>query len=263
MSFFAAYGLGALAIWAAVTVVWLVSLALRDASIVDVFWGLGFVLVAWVYWALSEGTTGREWILLALVTVWGVRLGGYILVRNWGHGEDYRYQRFRKNAGEAFWWRSYFTVFLLQGILMWVISAPLLAVQLPSRPAGLTFWDGLGVGVWLVGFVFEAGGDWQLQRFKADPENKGKLLTTGLWRYTRHPNYFGDAAQWWGFWLFAVAAPWGALTVVSPIVMTFLLLKVSGVALLEKGLSKSKPGYEDYVARTSAFIPWPPKSDAS
>jgi len=260
MTFIEAYLFGAAAILALMTLLWLVSLVLRNSSIVDPFWGPGFVIVNWLYFALTpDGFEGRKWLISVLVTIWGLRLGLYLLWRNWGKGEDFRYAKWREEAGASWWWKSYFKVFFLQGVLLWIISAPLLAAQISPTPDRLIWLDGVAVVVWLVGFFFEAVGDLQLARFKADPANKGKLLTSGVWRYTRHPNYFGDAAQWWGFYLVALAAG-GWWTVFSPIVMTVLLLRVSGVALLEKSLKKEKPGYEEYVRNTSAFVPWFPKN---
>lgn len=238
---------------------WLVSLALKDASIVDVFWGLGFVAVAWTAFALAPGYLPRKQLMVTLVTLWGLRLALHIGMRNWGKGEDFRYANWRREHGARWWWRSFLQVFLLQGVLMWVISAPVVAAQAAGFPAILTPLEMLGVVVWAVGWLFETVGDWQLTRFKADPANKGKLLTTGLWKYTRHPNYFGDAAAWWGLYLIALASGYG-WTVFSPVLMTFLLMKVSGVALLERTM-QAKPGYEAYMRRTNAFFPWFPKSD--
>lgn len=239
---------------------WLVSVRLKDASIVDPFWGPGFALVAWFYfWQTPDGLPARKLLVAVLATVWALRLGGYLLWRNWGKGEDYRYRNFRERYGrERYWWVSFFQVFLLQGVLLWFISAPLLGAQITTRGAALTWLDGLAVLVWLVGFAFEAGGDWQLARFKADPANKGKLLTGGFWKYTRHPNYFGDACVWWAFGLFSAAAG-SYWPIVGAVAMTFLLLRVSGVALLERTLAQSKPGYEEYMRRTNAFLPWFPK----
>jgi steroid 5-alpha reductase family enzyme len=260
MTFLEIYVVGLLVILAAMTALWLLSLAPKNSSIVDPLWGPGFVLVNWVYFALTDdGFGGRKWLISALVTVWGLRLGLYLLARNWGKGEDFRYARWREQAGDAWWWRSYFKVFVLQGVILWVVSAPLLAAQFAAAPARLTVIDALAVPVWAVGFFFEAVGDWQLARFKANPANKGKVLNTGVWRYTRHPNYFGDAAQWWGFWLVAAAAEYGFLTVFSPAIMTFFLLRVSGVAMLERDIEERRPGYKAYIETTSAFIPMPPR----
>ncbi len=251
-------GLGALAVWVFMSALWLVSLMLRDSSIVDIFWGPGFVMLAWMNFALTGGFTARKIVLTGLVTIWGLRLGIHILLRNWGQGEDFRYRAWREEHGARWWWVSYLQVFMLQGALMGVISARLLAAQVGPMPARMTAVDVIGVAVWAVGFFFEAVGDWQLRRFKSDPANKGKLLMSGLWRYTRHPNYFGDATQWWGYYLIAAAAG-GWWSVFSPIIMTYLLLRVSGVAMLEKSMKETKPGYEEYVEQTSAFVPWFPR----
>jgi len=238
---------------------WLVSLALKNSSIVDIFWGTGFVVVVWAVFLLTPGGfETRKWLISILVTIWGLRLSLHILWRNWGKPEDFRYQVWRKEAGAAWWWRSFFKVFLLQGFLLWIISTPLLAAQISAQPDRLIWLDILAVPVWLVGFTFEAAGDWQLTRFKANPANKGKVLQTGVWRYTRHPNYFGDATQWWAYYLIALAAG-GWWTIFSPIIMTALLMRVSGVALLEKTLKEEKPGYKEYIETTSEFIPWFPR----
>lgn len=264
MTFMEVFGAVALVILGLMTAIWLLSLALRNSSIVDVFWGTGFVVAVWITFALTpDGFLGRKWLISILATLWGLRLSLYILWRNWGKGEDFRYQKWREEAGDKWWWQSFFKVFLLQGILMWIVSAPLLATQFSATPARLTVLDFTGVIVWATGFFFEAVGDWQLARFKANPANKGKLLRAGLWRYTRHPNYFGDAVQWWGYYLIAAAASGGFWTIFSPIIMSFLLVRVSGVALLEKSLKDAKPGYTDYVETTNAFIPWFPRKRLS
>jgi steroid 5-alpha reductase family enzyme len=248
----------AVTVWM-MTLVWIVSLFKRDVGIIDVFWGLGFVVVTWLYFFMSEGATARRYLVLGAVTLWGLRLSLYILVRNWGKDEDYRYREMRERKPHSFPWRSLFTVFWLQAFLLWAISMPLLQAQASAVPEGLTWLDALGVLAFAVGFAFEAGGDWQLARFKRDPANAGRVLDRGFWRYTRHPNYFGDAMQWWGFFLFAVATPGSLWTIYSPVLMTVLLMKVSGVTLLEKRLEEVKPGYRDYVERTNAFFPWCPK----
>lgn len=241
-----------------VTLLWLVSLRLKDSSIIDIGWGPGFVILALVYSVLIEDSySTRQLLVVVLVTVWGLRLGAHIFWRNKGKGEDPRYQKWRKAAGKAWWWQSYFQVFILQGAIMNIVAVPLLVAQY-NTTARLTLIDGLALMIWLIGFIFEAGGDWQLTRFKANPANKGKVLDTGLWRYTRHPNYFGDACQWWGFYGFALAVG-GWWSIFAPIIMTLLLLRVSGVALLEKSLVETKPQYRDYIQKTSAFIPRPPR----
>lgn len=241
------------------TLIWLVSLALKNSSIVDIFWGAGFVVAGWVYFALTpDGFLPRKALTMILVTVWGLRLSLYILWRNWGKPEDFRYQKWRDEAGSKWWWFSFFKVFFLQGVLLWIISIPLLLAQISPQPAGLGVIEILALAVWVFGFFFEAMGDWQLARFKLNPANKGKVLNRGVWRYTRHPNYFGDAAQWWGYYLLALAAG-GWWSIFSPIMMTLLLLQVSGVAMLEKTLKDTKPQYREYIETTSAFIPWLPR----
>jgi steroid 5-alpha reductase family enzyme len=242
---------------------WLLSLALRNSSIVDIFWGTGFVVVAWAAFLFTpDGFLPRKLLLAGMVTIWGLRLSIHILRRNWGKPEDFRYAKWRQESGRNWWWYSFFKVFLLQGVLLWIISTPLIAAQFSPAPAHLGLLDALGVIVWVFGFYFEAVGDWQLERFKADATNKGKLLTTGVWHFTRHPNYFGDAAQWWGYFLIAAGAG-GWWTVFSPILMTLLLVRVSGVALLEKTLIETKPGYRAYAEMTSAFVPWFPRRPRS
>ncbi len=251
--------LGGLAILLMMTALWLVSVAATDASLVDIFWGPGFGLAALTYFALSEGWAGRKLLSLALTLVWGLRLGLHLYRRNRGKGEDDRYRRFRQHYGpERYGWVSFFQVFLLQGALMWLISAPLLVAQLSPTPSAFTLFDALGSLMWLIGFAFETIGDWQLAQFKANPANYGKVLKAGLWRYTRHPNCFGDACIWWGLWLIACSSPWGWITVFAPALMTFLLVRVSGVALLEQNLAQ-RPGYREYIESTSTFFPWPPK----
>lgn len=259
MGFWVAFLTGGLVILLYMTLLWAVSLALKNSSIVDIFWGAGFVLSVWLYHSLTpDGLAARKGLLSLLVTIWGLRLSGHILWRNWGKPEDFRYAKWRQETGQSWWWRSFLKVFLLQGALMWIISAPLLGAQAQAPRSHLIWLDYAGLAVWAIGFFFEAMGDWQLARFKADPANQGQVLDRGVWRYTRHPNYFGDATQWWGFYLIALAA--GAWwSIFAPIIMTGLLLKVSGVALLEKTLKDTKPQYADYIARTSAFFPLPPK----
>jgi steroid 5-alpha reductase family enzyme len=250
-------GLGA--ILAALTLVWMLSLRLRDASIVDVCWGLGFVLLAWLYCSLSPALTSRSWLVTTLTTLWGGRLAVHLFLRNHGKGEDRRYQAMRAAHGPTFWWRSLFRVFWLQGALLWFVSLPLLVAVRATQPVGLTVVEGLGVLLFAIGFGFEVVGDYQLERFKARPENRGKVLGSGLWRYTRHPNYFGDATTWWGLYAIAASTSSGWLTILSPSLMTLLLVRVSGVTLLEQGLTASKPGYREYIARTPAFFPWFPR----
>lgn len=249
-------------ILACMLLLWLASLPLKNASIVDIFWGPGFAIVALATLLLVDGYAPRQWLLATLTSAWGLRLGLYLALRNLGHGEDSRYAAWRQRheaAGGNYAWHSLLMVFGLQGLLIVIVSLPVQVGQLATEPARLGLLAWLGAAVWAVGFLFEAVGDWQLQRFKADPGNRGRVLDSGLWRYTRHPNYFGNACLWWGLWIIACDAPGAAWTAIGPLVMTFFLLKVSGVTLLEKSLVQTKPQYADYVKRTSAFLPWPPR----
>ena len=244
-----------------VTALWAVSVAVRDTSIVDIFWGSGFVVVAWVGLALADGSRDRRLLLAALVTVWGLRLTIYLARRNLGKGEDRRYAAMHRRHGDRWPLRSLVVVFWLQGALMWVVSLPVQVGMTDPTPPGLGVLDWAGTALWAVGLTFEAVGDQQLARFKADPASLGKVMDRGLWRYTRHPNYFGDFCVWWGIWLVALATGSAWWTVVGPAVMSLLLIRVSGAALLERSLSQRREGYADYVARTSAFFPWPPRRD--
>lgn len=260
MAWWQIYLMGGAAILALMTVLWLISLARRDASIVDAFWGPGFGVAALAYFAITHGWLARQLLVTALVLIWGVRLGVHIFRRNHGKGEDYRYAAWRAQYGPNYWWISFFQVFVLQGVLMWLISAPVLAAMIHAEPNTFTALDALGLAVWLIGFSFETVGDWQLARFKANPANRGKVMMTGLWRYTRHPNYFGDACVWWGIWLIAGSVPLGWITLFAPLLMTFLLVRVSGVSLLEQRMMQ-RPEYRAYAERTSAFFPLSPKRD--
>ncbi|MFI5316117.1 MAG: DUF1295 domain-containing protein [Myxococcota bacterium] len=247
----------ALLVAALMLATWLLSVWLRNASIVDVVWGPGFAALALATAALAHGAPARRSLIAALAAIWGLRLGAYLFWRNHGKPEDFRYQAMRRRWGTRFPLVSLATVFLLQGVLMFAISLPLQIAQLAAEPAQLGSTDALGALLWLVGMGFESGGDWQLARFRADPANAGRVLDSGLWRYTRHPNYFGDALVWWGFFAIAAATPGGVYTVVSPVVMTVLLRRVSGVSLLERSLARRKPGYAEYMARTPPFVPGP------
>lgn len=241
------------------TLLWLLSVLLKNASIVDLFWGFGFVVVNAYYVFMSGDLTTRKILMLILVTIWGLRLSIYLAWRNIGKGEDFRYQEFRKKYGpERYWWISYFQTFLLQGVLMMLISLPLLGANMGNQSDHLQVSDYLGILVWLIGFTFEAGGDYQLSRFKSNPQNKGKVLCHGFWKYTRHPNYFGDSAAWWGYAFFSIAAG-SYWQIIGSAIMTLFIIKVSGVALLEKTLNNTKPQYYEYVRKTNSFFPWFPK----
>ena len=235
---------------------WLISLPLRNVSLVDSIWSLKFLLCAGVYVVAQAAPSLRAQLMLLLVAVWAVRLSAHITWRNHGHGEDRRYQQIRRNNDPGFAFKSLYIVFGLQALLAWVISLPLLAAATSTAPLGVL--DAVGCALWLIGFVFEAGGDWQLARFTANPANAGKVMDRGFWGWTRHPNYFGDACAWWGLGVLGIAAG-GWWSIPGPLLMTLLLLQVSGVTLLEKDIGERRPGYADYVRRTSAFLPRPPR----
>ncbi len=269
---------------------WLVSLKAKDASLIDIFWGAGFGIVALVCLCLAPVKTPYIILLAALPLIWAVRLSLYLAKRNLGHGEDKRYVAMRKRAekkglSEMAWRRrAFFSIFLGQGLLIMIVSAPIwvgmgASVLPPSDVYEVMALSGegslisatqigllaaIGAIIWLVGFLFETIGDAQLSAFMKkmkdyDGAYEDKpVLDTGLWKYTRHPNYFGNACMWWGIWLVACQAPWGWLTIISPIIMTLLLTRVSGRDLLERQLKK-RPAYQDYIARTPGFFPWFPK----
>lgn len=259
MSLLATVAICLAVVTAAALCVWIASVTLRDVSIVDVFWGFGFVLVAWTVFLIDAKYDSRDLLLATLTTIWGLRLAVHLLLRKWGEEEDRRYRAMRERAGRRFWWTSLFTVFLLQAALLWFVALPLQIAVAHERPADLSWIDGVGFAVWTLGFFFESVGDLQLVRFKARPENGGRVMDRGLWRYTRHPNYFGDFCVWWGLYLIAAAggAWW---TILSPLAMSFLLLRVSGLTLLEGDMAERRPDYREYQARTNAFFPGPPRS---
>ncbi|MCJ7449710.1 MAG: DUF1295 domain-containing protein [Bacteroidales bacterium] len=259
MSFLQVYIHALAVIMIFMTSLWIVSVIIKNVSIVDLFWGFGFVLASAYYFMNSDGFYTRKVLIMSLVAIWGLRLSAYLVWRNYGKGEDFRYRNFRKNYGEKrYWWISFFKTFLLQGILMWLISAPLLGAQFYGQNKALNILDYIGIIFWITGILFEAGGDFQLAVFKANPANRGKVLDKGFWRYTRHPNYFGDSSVWWGYGFICLAAG-SYLPALGSVLMTALIIKVSGVALLEKNLKVHKPQYKEYIERTSSFIPWFPK----
>jgi steroid 5-alpha reductase family enzyme len=255
---FAIMGWNLVAVAAMMITGWLISLGYRNVSIVDSLWGLGFVLIAWLTFFMSDGVWSRKMLIAVLVTLWGLRLSIYLSWRNWGKGEDPRYGSWRKKSGDRFWLVSLFKVFILQALFLWVISLAVQIGQLASIPAKLTWLDGLGIIVWAVGFTFESLGDWQLAKFKSDPASKGRVMDRGLWAYTRHPNYFGEFLIWWGIFLITLSTPNSWWTILSPVIITLVLLKMTGIPLTEQELVKNRPGYSEYVKRTSAFVPWLP-----
>jgi len=235
-----------------------VSLLKKRNDVADVAWGLGFVLMTWVSYFISDASGGRGILVGILVSIWGLRLAWHIHKRNKGKTEDYRYLAWRKEWGRFFYIRSYFQVYLLQGALLFIIILPSLLIN-KSSVGGLGLLDFFGIGVWLFGFYFESVSDAQLARFIKNPANKGKLMQSGLWAYTRHPNYFGEVTQWWGIWLIALSVTNGWFGIIGPVTITFLILKVSGIPLLEKKM-KNNPDFADYRQRVSVFIPLPRKN---
>ena len=239
------------------TSVWILSTVIRDASIVDIVWGAGFVVVAWSSWITSDADGLAALAVRVCVTVWGLRLAGYLAWRNLGKGEDFRYQAMRRKYGARFPLISFVTVFLLQGALMWVVSLPVQVVHDVDPQASPVLV--VGVAVWAIGLAFEVVGDLQLARFKADPASAGRVMDTGLWRYTRHPNYFGDFLVWWGIAIMALSNVASMVGMIGAVVMSLLLMRVSGVPMLEHSMAKRRPGYVEYQRRTSAFFPRPPR----
>jgi steroid 5-alpha reductase family enzyme len=239
-------------------VTWVVSLPLKNASIVDIIWGFGFVAITWTLTFSIDGDSARQWLITILISIWGLRLSVYLFRRNHGKGEDWRYVRMRKKYGAKFPIVSLFTVFLLQAAVMWVVSLPIQFAHGDDSPS-IGPIAVMGLMVWLVGVAFESVGDAQLARFKKNPANAGKVMNTGLWALTRHPNYFGDAVMWWGIAIIAAETGSGVIGFIGPVVMTFFLMRVSGVPMLEASLVKRREGYAEYVAQTSAFFPRPPK----
>lgn len=253
--------INALILFGARTVVWGISIRAKDASVVDIAWGMTFVLTAWVTRFTADGYEPRKNLLVALSTIWGLRLSLYLAKRNLGHGEDPRYVSMRERGGDRWWWwTSLFKVFYLQGLVSWVVSLPIQLGQVSGGAGPFVTLAVIGSVVWMVGIGFEAIGDFQLARFKADPANEGMILDSDLWSWTRHPNYFGDAAIWWGIGIVAASSGWGLIGLVGPLVMNFFLVNISGKKLLEHRMGRNRPGYDDYVSRTSGFFPRPPKS---
>ena len=256
-----AFGLFTVAAVMAVTL-WL-AMRKEKLTIVDTAWGLGFIIFAVVSLFVTgygEGMPGPQMFLFLLVLVWGARLAIHLQVRNSGKGEDPRYQQLAEADGRPFAQVALRRVFVPQGVAMWLVATPVMVGMNNEGTGTVQAW--LGLVVWAVGMVFETVGDWQLAAFKSDPDNEGKVMDRGLWQYTRHPNYFGDACVWWGIWIVAASSWAGVASIVGPIAMTVFLTRVTGVPLNEKGMRENKPGYDEYVRRTSAFIPMPPKKQA-
>ena len=248
---------GALATLVFMLVMFVIATIKKDNSIVDVGWGLGFILIAVTALIKAPLLTPQNLLITSLITIWGLRLSIYIFIRNHGTGEDYRYAQWRKEWGKYVVLRAFFQVFMLQGVFMYIIALPVMVVT-GIAGTDLNIITYPGFIVWLVGFFFEAVGDWQKSVFKKNPANQGRIMTSGLWSYTRHPNYFGEAMMWWGIFIISFPSGHWYISIISPLMLTFLLTKVSGVAMLEKKYAGSRE-FEEYARRTSAFIPLPPK----
>ncbi len=238
---------------------WLISLPRKNVTIADSLWGAGFVLIAWLTFIQSDGFIGRKLLIAGAVTIWGLRLFVHITGRGIGKGEDPRYAEWRKKYGDRFPLISLFRVFLVQALFMWLIALSLQVGQAALFPARFTFFDLAGTLVWLTGIVIESAADYQLSRFLADPANRGKVMRYGLWKYSRHPNYFGESTIWWGIFIIASQVEYGLFTVISPLLITYTLLKLTGVTLMEETIFKGNREYDEYKKATSAFIPWFPK----
>ena len=249
---------------AAVLLLWLVSIPLRNVSIIDMFFAVILLAIALVSFALGDGAPARQRLVAALVGLWAARITVHLVRRNWGHGEDPRYTKLRSWVSDdrAFIWLSLKKVFLLQGVVIWFASLPVQFAMVYREPADLGWAAAAGAAVWLTGFLFESVADHQLTRFRADPANRGKVLSSGLWKYSRHPNYFGELCVWWGLFLVACDHPVGLFTAVGPLLYSHLVINVTGQRTLDKKLAKEKPGYREYMERTSGLIPMPPRRDA-
>lgn len=240
------------------TLWYMLSLAKKRNDVADVAWGLGFILLAWTSFFIGHTESIRGILVGVLISVWGLRLAWYIRTRNRGKTEDYRYAKWRQEWGKWFYIRSYLQVYLLQGFFLYLIILPVLIINQKDVGSPFNYLDILGVAVWIFGFLFEVMGDAQLAKFIKNPDNKGKIIQSGLWRYTRHPNYFGEVTLWWGIWLISLSAYFCFLSLIGPLTITFLILKVSGIPMLEKKY-QGNPEFEAYKRKTSVFFPLPPK----
>lgn len=255
--FLTTFALAAFAVFVYMTLGFAVSILRKRNDIADTLWGLGFILVAVLTLFLAGNFYERQLLVTTLVTLWGLRLTLHIYLRNRDKPEDHRYEEMKKKWKGNFYLRSYTFVFLTQGFLLLLISIPVIFIN-ASSGAGFTLLDWMGVAVWIVGFYFETIGDYQLAQFINNPKNKGHVMQFGLWRYTRHPNYFGEVTQWWGIFVISLSVAGGVFTILGPLVITILILKISGIPLLEKKYA-GRPEFEAYKTRTSMFFPLPPK----
>lgn len=252
------YLLSAVCIFGFMCLLFLLAAAKKDNGLADIGWGLGFILVAWVTFEFSTTNLPKQRLLLLMVTLWGVRLASYLTIRNWGKPEDFRYANWRKEWGNKVLLNSFLRVFMLQGVVMWVLCLPLIIINSTPKTFHLESLYFVGAIIWAIGFFIEGISDYQMLCFKDNPAHKGHVMQKGLWRYSRHPNYFGEALVWWGIFLVAVPSGYWYISIASPVLITFLLLKVSGVTMLEKKY-EGNDAYSEYKRKTNAFIPWFPK----
>ncbi len=254
----------ALALFIFMNIAFVVGTALKNNGIVDSFYGLGYIVVAWTSFILMGTFSIRQVVTTIIVSIWGIRLFIYITVRNWGEPEDFRYQAIRKSYGDKVLSKSYVKIYLFQGLFITLVGFPVLLINsTETPPVSISFelsaiFLVIGVIIWIIGFYFESVGDYQLRKFKKNPENKGEVMDQGLWKYSQHPNYFGEVTMWWGIFIIALGVPWGIITIFAPILITYMIIKVSGVRMLNYRYRKDDK-YADYKLRTSAFIPWFPK----
>ncbi|MGM0451801.1 MAG: DUF1295 domain-containing protein [Thermodesulfobacteriota bacterium] len=238
---------------------WAISLARENVTIADSFWGIGFVIIAWLTFFAADGFIGRKVIITLIVTLWGLRLCVHLSLRNRGKGEDPRYAAWREKYGENFRVVSLYKVFLVQALFQWLIALGIQYGQMAETPARLTWLDAAGVAIWATGFVIETAADYQLASFLSNPANKGKVMDQYLWRYSRHPNYFGESLVWWGIFVIVLSVPWGVWTIISPVVITYTLLRITGVTLMEETEFSENTEYRAYIEKTNAFVPWFPR----
>lgn len=245
-----------------ITLIFLLAQLLKNNSIIDIFWGPGFIIISFITFLLNYSKNARSYLVIFLVTIWGLRLSYHILKRNWKKSEDFRYAKWRKQWGKWLIPRAYVQIFLLQGIFMYIISFSVILINADIDQVNLNIVDLVGFSIWVLGFAFESISDYQLSKFieqkKLGKFAKNDVVTSGLWKYTRHPNYFGEALQWWGIFLVALSVDYGYLSLISPLTITFLLLHVSGIPILEKKY-KDNPKFQEYAKHTSKFIPLPNK----
>lgn len=268
-SFWNDYGLTLAASFAfsmgAVLLLWLISIVVRDASIIDMFFPVIMAGITGISYLLGDGSPVRKSLVVMLVGVWALRLSYHLIKRNWGHGEDPRYSKLRSwvETDRQFNWLTLRQVFLLQGVVIWLVSIPVQIALTYPKPDTLGWPAIFGTALWALGFIFEWVSDAQLTKFRANPQMKGTVLNTGLWKYSRHPNYFGELCVWWGLFLIACDNPVGLLTVVGPLAYTYLIINVTGQRTLEKKLARERPGYQEYMDRTSGIIPMKPRTGAT